>query len=88
MTHTLKIEMDELIEAMETTPADFDREFKFLALAKLYELGKISSGRAARICGMGRVELLLSLARVGVPMSNLTEKELKEDLKTLEGLVG
>lgn len=81
MTHTLKIEMDELIEAMETTPADFDREFKFLALAKLYELGKISSGRAARICGMGRVEFLLSLARVGVPMSNLNAEDVEQDIK-------
>ncbi len=81
MTHTLKIEMDELIEAMETTPADFDREFKFLALAKLYELGKISSGRAARICGMGRVEFLMSLGRVGVSAINLTAEELEEDLK-------
>lgn len=85
MTHTLKIEMDELIEAMETTPAQFDREFKFLALAKLYELGKISSGRAARICGMGRVEFLLSLARVGVPMSNLTAEDLQDDLKFARG---
>jgi predicted HTH domain antitoxin len=81
MTHTLKIEMDELIEAMETTPAEFDREFKFLALAKLYELGKISSGRAARICGMGRVEFLMSLGRVGVSAINLTAEDLEEDLK-------
>jgi predicted HTH domain antitoxin len=33
---------------------------------KLYELGLRSSGRAAELAGMGRVEFLLSLARYKV----------------------
>lgn len=33
---------------------------------KLYELGRLSSGRAAERAGMGRVEFLLSLARYEV----------------------
>lgn len=82
MTHTLTLEIDEkLLESMEMTPAEFDREFKFLALAKLYEMGKISSGRAARLCGMERVDFLLSLARVGVPMSNLRPEDLDQEMK-------
>jgi predicted HTH domain antitoxin len=34
-----------------------------LSAVKLYELGLLSSGRAAEMAGMGRVEFLLSLAR-------------------------
>lgn len=44
----------------------FVQEAKFLLASKLYELGRLSSGRAAAICGMDRVTFLLSLHRVGV----------------------
>lgn len=55
-------------------------ELRILAAVKLYELGRLSSGRAAELAGMGRVELLLSLARYKVfPF----EAELR-DLETQE----
>jgi predicted HTH domain antitoxin len=44
-------------------------------------LGKISSGRAAKLCGMSRVEFLMSLGRVGVSAINLDDNELEEELK-------
>jgi predicted HTH domain antitoxin len=37
-----------------------------LAAVKLYELGRLSSGRAAGLAGMSRVEFLLSLGRYNV----------------------
>ena len=40
---------------------EFAREAKLLLLAKLFELGRVSSGRAAEICNMTRVEFLLSM---------------------------
>ncbi|HEX4959235.1 MAG TPA: UPF0175 family protein [Thermoanaerobaculia bacterium] len=36
------------------------------AAIKLYELGRLSSGRAAELAGMARVEFLLSLGRYKV----------------------
>jgi hypothetical protein len=39
------------------------QELQALSAVKLYELGLLSSGRAAEMAGMGRVEFLLSLAR-------------------------
>jgi predicted HTH domain antitoxin len=41
-------------------------ELRILAVVKLYELGLLSSGRAAELAGIGRVELLLSLPRYKV----------------------
>jgi predicted HTH domain antitoxin len=37
-----------------------------LAAVKLYELGRLSSGRAAELAGMTRVEFLISLSRYRV----------------------
>jgi predicted HTH domain antitoxin len=41
----------------------FARELAMLAAVKLYELGKLSSGRAAQLAGLTRVEFLLALGR-------------------------
>ncbi len=44
----------------------FARELSTLAAVKLYELGRLSSGRAAELAGMTRVEFLLALRRYKV----------------------
>jgi len=49
------------------------RELWFLAAAKLYELGRLSSGMAARLVGLERVAFLHKLGRIGVPAINLRE---------------
>jgi predicted HTH domain antitoxin len=58
------IEVPETILLAEKTDEEaFAREIQILAAVKLYELGRLSSGRAAELAGMGRVEFLLSLPR-------------------------
>jgi predicted HTH domain antitoxin len=42
---------------------EFEREAKMAMAVKLFELGKLSSGMAANLVGMQRVEFLLSLWR-------------------------
>lgn len=44
----------------------FAREMRILAAVKLFELGRLSSGRAAELADMPRIEFLLSLARYKV----------------------
>jgi len=55
-----------ILLAEKTDEESFAREIRILAAVKLYELGRLSSGRAAELAGMGRVEFLLSLARYKV----------------------
>ncbi|MEP6924759.1 MAG: UPF0175 family protein, partial [Pyrinomonadaceae bacterium] len=52
----------------------------FLLAAKLYELGRISSGQAARLAGKTRVGFLLSLASINVPTANLTAEDIQTDI--------
>ena len=82
MPRTLTIEYgEEVLLGTGLSPEEFCKEAKFLLAAKLYELDRLTSGQAAKLCGMERVEFLFSLRRIGVPMSNLRPEDLEADLK-------
>ena len=57
---------EKVLLAEKTDEVSFARELSMLAAVKLYELGRLSSGRAAELAGMPRVEFLLSLGRYKV----------------------
>lgn len=57
---------EEVLLAEKTDETAFARELLTLAAVKLHELGRLSSGRAAELAGMSRVEFLLSLGRYNV----------------------
>lgn len=82
MTYRMTIDYnDEILLSVAMRREEFEREARFLLAAKLYELGKLSSGQAATMCGMQRVEFLSSLSRVGVAMSNLGEEDAADELR-------
>jgi predicted HTH domain antitoxin len=57
---------DKVLLATKSDEATFAREVVLLAAIKLYELGRLSSGRAAELAGIPRVEFLLALQRYKV----------------------
>jgi predicted HTH domain antitoxin len=80
--HTLSIEYgDELLFNLSMSPEQFSEEAKLLLAAKLYELGKLTTGQAARFCGRGRVDFLLALSRLGVPAANLRPEDAALELE-------
>lgn len=46
---------------------------------KLFEVGRLSSGKAGKLCSMGRVEFLLAAGRAGVPVVALDGDELSAE---------
>ncbi|MBS4098974.1 MAG: UPF0175 family protein [Sulfuricella sp.] len=69
-----------LPDAIHCTPQEFTREAKLAMAAKLYEMHRLSSGMAAALAGIGRVEFLLELHRYGVAMIDLDQDELAQDV--------
>ncbi len=65
--HQIKIDIPEKVLLAEKTDVEsFGKEIKLLAAVKLFELGRLSSGSAAELAGMSRVEFLLTLPRYKV----------------------
>lgn len=75
---TLELPVDGLPSAAEL-PDNFSEEARFLLAAKLFEQGRISSGKAGRLCGMGRVEFLMAASRAGVAVVDLSGDELARE---------
>ncbi len=81
---TLKIEYpDEILVSLKETKDDFAREFKIAAAVKLYELGKLSSGKAATLAGMDKVTFLKTLGKYQISIS--TVEEFEEDMRVAIG---
>jgi predicted HTH domain antitoxin len=71
---------DSTLASLKTDPVSFGRDLKVLAAVKLFELGKLSSGSAAQLAGMTRVEFLLRLQQYQVSPFQTTEEELRQDI--------
>jgi predicted HTH domain antitoxin len=64
---TIQVDVpDEVLISLKETSQTLARELRVAAAVKLFELGKLSSGRAAQLAGMSRVEFLLALGRYQV----------------------
>jgi len=70
----------ELLLSIKENPAEFETEARLLLAVKLYELGRVSTGMAARLAGMSRVAFMFALNRFGLSPIGLEPGELAEDL--------
>ena len=69
-----------LPDAIQCTPQQFVQEAKLAMGVKLYEMKRLSSGMAASLVGMSRVQFLGELHRYGVAVIDLDDDELEEDI--------
>jgi len=83
MKETINIKFPEkLANSLRLKEKDFENEIKAVSLIKLYELGKVSSGVAASVLGISRIDFLDLLNRYNVSIfSHYDINEVHEDIK-------
>ena len=78
---TVQVEVpEETLISLKTDRDHFAEELRVLAAVKLFEMGRLSSGRAAQLAGMSRVAFLMNLRRYQVSPFQLTREELQQDI--------
>lgn len=78
----ITIDYPEALElAVQTTPEELQAQIRLMAALKMFELGKLSSGKAAELAGLSRVEFLEACGRYRVPVFNYAPEGLAAELK-------
>ncbi|HLG29437.1 MAG TPA: UPF0175 family protein [Candidatus Brocadiales bacterium] len=92
-TEELKIKYPSGFEQyVHMTKEEMELHIRLMAALKMFELGKISSGNAAELAGMSRVEFFEACSRYRVSIFNYppeeAEREIKKDLEIARKLSG
>jgi predicted HTH domain antitoxin len=90
-TEELKIKYPSGFEhAVHLSKEEMEHHLRLMAALKMFELGKISSGKAAELAGMSRVEFIETCGRYRVSVFNYTpedlEMEINSDIESAEGM--
>jgi predicted HTH domain antitoxin len=82
MKGMINIEYPEsLANTLRLNEKDFAAEIKKSSMVKLYELGRVSSGVAARVLGLSRLDFLELLVKYNVSvLGGYDTDELNEDI--------
>ncbi len=72
---------DETLLALGMTPNQLGDELRLAGAVKLYEIGRLSSGAAARLAGIPKPAFLEKLADYGVDTFNLSDAELAQETR-------
>ena len=81
MENTLTIPYpNALLLSLKEDRNEFEQEARLLLAIKLFEMGRVSTGMAARLAGMERVAFMFALERFGLSPIGLDPDDLEQDL--------
>ena len=72
---------DDLLVVSGKSPQELEEELAFLLAVKLFEVRRLSLGKAAEFCNMGKIRFMFELGRLGVPVINLDDDQIADELR-------
>jgi predicted HTH domain antitoxin len=63
------------------SPPELEAELVFLLAVKLFELRRLSLGKAAEFCNMGKIRFMYELGRLQIPVINLDDDQIADELR-------
>lgn len=72
---------ESLPTSLHISDGEFEREARMAMAAKLFDTGRLSSGQAAELADIPRIEFLYELGRWGVSALQTSEDDLEKDLE-------
>lgn len=73
-------------QMLKMSEGEFVEELRFLAAAKMYELGRLTAGKAAQLAEMKRLDFLYRLGTIGVAAINLRDEEVEAEIQAARDL--
>jgi predicted HTH domain antitoxin len=67
--------------AVHMTKGELGRHIRLMAALKMFELGKVSSGKAAELAGLSRTEFLETCGTYRVSVFNVPSEEIETELR-------
>jgi len=72
---------DDLLVSTGKSKEELEQELRFLLAVKLFELHRLSLGKAAQLCGMKKLHFMEELGRMGIPVINLDDNQIRDELE-------
>ena len=72
---------DDLLGTSGKDPQALEEELTFLLAVKLFEVHRLSLGKAAEFCRMGKLRFMFELGRLQVPVMNLDDDQIADELR-------
>ncbi|MCP4698608.1 MAG: UPF0175 family protein [Gammaproteobacteria bacterium] len=72
---------DDLLVTSGKPPQALEEELRFLLAVKLFELHRLTLGKAAEFCGMKKLRFMFELGRLQVPVINLDDDQIADELR-------
>ncbi len=84
---SVKIEIEESLAAiLHQTNLPAQQAGREMIVLELYRRGTISSGKAAELLGMQRIDFIQHASRLGIPYFALTPDEWEAEILSLESV--
>ena len=72
---------EDLLESLHMSREEFEAEARFAMAAKLFELGRLTTGQAAQLVPMSRYDFIRRISELGVAAIDWDAAEAQDEFK-------